>query len=171
MNELELKVGVQLVLRRLDTLETAEFRISELFQYREQIIVYGETLRHGIRVFRGVRDIKGRPGTWVYIRNESPEHVARLVGLLRGAPIVIVVGVEPSIINVGQTAAPAGIRLHPILQARRIPGLPGYHEGAGKDGMIRKAQKLVDCYWDWREKEHYGPLPGWMRVAMATLVN
>lgn len=163
---LTLDPGKTVTIQNLETKEAAPFLISEVAQYKAQIIVYGVTQMHAIRVFRGTVLVKERPGCWAYIVAEDPRRVVELSVKLRGLPLAIIQGGTVGTLLQGQNFAPKeGVRAHPILNAGRIPGILGHQDGAGKVAMIQKAQRLVDVYWEWREKNHYGPLPRWVRVA------
>jgi|GEM_PF-3501717 len=164
-DDLDLSVGRDLVMRHRDTLETADFHILEVFEYRGQIVVFGENRQHGIRVGRGRVVAPARPSCWAYIRSENPSRVVELSLLLGGAPLVVLQNVQTGLINAGQTSVPLETRAHPILQAGAMPGLPpGYPVVKDKGAMQFKARRLVDVYWDWREKNHYGRVPAWVNV-------
>ena len=168
-DDLDLSVGKQVVIYHIATKETFQFKILQTALYKGQVIVYGLGLTHGIRVYAGTRVVPARPGCWVYIGNEHPARVVDLVAKLNGQPLVILQNVQVGTINQGQSSAHTEARAHPILQAGRLPGIAGYQDGAGQDGMIRKAMRLIDIYWDWREKNHYGPLPAWVLIAAPNL--
>ncbi len=163
-DDLDLSVGRVLVMRDMETRETADFHVIEVVEYRGQIVVYGELSRHGIVIGKGPQVVPQRPSCWAYIKAEDPQRVMRLAVLLGGKALVILQDVQTSLINVAQTSVPLEKRSHPILQAGSLVGIPGYGEGAGRYGMIKKAMRLVDVYWGWREKNHYGRLPAWVDV-------
>ena len=169
-DDLDLSVGRQLVISNLATKETFHFKILETALYKSQVVVYGLGLTHGIRIYGGTRVVKERPGCWAYIGNEHPARVVDLVAKLGGQPLVILQAAQVGTINQGQSSVHTEYRAHPILQAGRLPGIRGYQDGAGKDGMILKARRLVDVYWDWKGK-NYGQLPAWAQIAKGMNVN
>ena len=165
--DLDISPGALLTVRNMDSRETAGFRVIEAADYKGQVILYGETTRHGIRMGKGTQVVPARPGCFVYILNEDPKRVLELSVRLHGLPLVLLQNVQTGLINLGQTSAPLETRAHPILNSGRIPGVAGFMDGAGRDGMILKAMRLVDIYWDWRDKYRYRYLPTWVRFAQA----
>ena len=151
-----LKVHQQYRLINTATRQEVQLEILDLYQYNGACIVYGEKMRQGIWLPAtiGRRVAPPGPACFPVFPNEQGGDVVALVNQLRSLPLLLTL---------------PDTSLLPILSLENGHLILG-GERNKKEDMGRRAQQLVDLYYQWKPTL---TLPQWFRLkqSIARRVN
>ena len=152
---MNLTIHRQYELRNTATKQTAIFEVLELYNYKGQSILYGERMRQGIWIPAkfGRRQASPGPACFPVFPDELASDVTQLVDQLHSLPLYLVLSNNPD----------DGLKLLPILSLQNSSNILG-GQRYGKDGMIQRAQQLIDLYLDWKPTRL---LPKWFHARRA----
>lgn len=153
---MKLQAQTSVIMVDLITGEQASFYISELMEYKQQYIVYGETKSHQAKTYRGIVDLRGRPARCVVLPSEKAETIGKLVNILGGRPLAFIQD-ETFVIGDMRLSGP-GVDLLYVLN---MGTLKGFWDGDiyDKANMIEGGKRMIDLYWDWKGAGY--KLPQW----------
>mgnify|MGYP001580444415 FL=1 len=142
-----LSVHQQFELHNSATRQKALFEVLDLFAYRGQSVVYGERLRQGIWLPSSVGHIQAPPGPACFpiFPEEPATEVVALVGQIGSLPLYLLL---------------PGALLLPLLTVEDAHLVLGGERGK-RDDMVKRAQRLIDLYLEWKPLH---VLPEWFRL-------
>lgn len=136
--------GEAIVIERQDTVHSVNGTLHDLFQYEGQLIVYGSTRAHQVRVFRGVVPVKERAFAGVLLQSSTAEDSQLFTKHLGGARILLKAQGESI----------------PIVNWHPVPGVLDVLPENKKE-MMASCSQVIDLWKEWRILKR---MPPWFTI-------